>query len=429
MFKVLVTTEKNSSNEALLTDLKDAGFEIIANITDVTQLLSTAVETQPDLIIASSESPTTALFAAAKSLGDAAPCPFVLFTTDDNLLNIEHATASNVQAYVIDGYAKHRLRSIIQVAQARFRHEQVLKDALADLSKRFEERKLVDRAKGLLMHALSFNEEQAFEMLRSLAMKSRIRIGVVAKNVIDISRATEAVNRAGQLRMLSQRIVRCYAQVIINLNSDEALSLLSETAVRIDSNIGILEKAVATEDYSDLVDQVKRTWQQMISYSLEQPRVAHLHALNTLAEEMLIQAESLTNFLDDTGLVSTLHILNVSGKQRMYSQRIAKLCLMLCVEPNEAILRELQKMCERFELALTYLNHAPLTTITIAKNLVLAQLEWQKLRQSLAQKSELDTLYRILDSSEQLLNTFEQLTDQYEQAMQLLISDQLSLVA
>ena len=227
--------------------------------------------------------------------------------------------------------------------------------------------------------------------------------------------------------MLSQRVVRCYAQILVNMQTTEAANVLTDTIVRIDSNIGILEKAVATQGYGDLVNHVHITWKKMLSYAHEKPELAHLDMLNQLAEEMLKQSEHLTNFLEDTGLVSTLHILNVSGKQRMYCQRIVKLCLILSISPSEADLRELQKLCERFELALIYLNNAPLSTTAIANNLIKAKLEWKKLTDALAQKSHADALQSIVNASEQLLNTFEQLTNQYEQAMQMLIGDRITV--
>jgi AmiR/NasT family two-component response regulator len=95
------------------------------------------------------------------------------------------------EASVVDGYAKHRLLSIIQVARARFRHEQVLKDELSGLSQRFEERKLVDRAKGVLMRSRGVTQDKAFELLRNLAMRSRQRIVDDADALRQISDASE----------------------------------------------------------------------------------------------------------------------------------------------------------------------------------------------------------------------------------------------
>ena len=195
MYKALIAAEKPISSASFKLDLEDAGFDVIADIQDMNELTQSAVRSMPDLVIAATTSPSDLMFEAARMLGVLAPCPFILFTADSDVTKIDRATESNMHVYVVDGYAKHRLRSIIQVARARFRHEQLLKEEFTDLSKRFEERKIVDRAKGVLMRSRGVNEEEAFEMLRSLAMKSRIRIGVAAKSVIDMSRAGEAVNR------------------------------------------------------------------------------------------------------------------------------------------------------------------------------------------------------------------------------------------
>ena len=141
-------------------------------------------------------------------MGTSAPCPFIMFTADPDAAKIQKASDSGIHAYIINGYAKHRLLSIVQLARARFWHEQILKEEIAGLSQRFEERKIVDRAKGVLMRSRRLPEDGAFELLRNLAMSSRQRIGIVAQSVIDMSRAGEAVNRAGQLRMYPSSSVR-----------------------------------------------------------------------------------------------------------------------------------------------------------------------------------------------------------------------------
>ena len=79
------------------------------------------------------------------------------------------------------------------------------------MSHRFAERKLVDRAKGILMRARQVSEDEAFRVLRAASMHSNQRVGQVSQHVIDAARFAEAVNRAGQLRMLSQRLVKLYA--------------------------------------------------------------------------------------------------------------------------------------------------------------------------------------------------------------------------
>lgn len=425
MYKTLLVTEAPVATEHIAQDIIDAGFTVVSRSDEPENIAQTVMLEAPDLIIAATNSPSDHLFEAARALGMLAPCPFILFTSDNDHAKIDRAAESSIHAYIIDGYAKHRLRSIVQVARARFRHDQFIKDELSGLSKRFEERKIVDRAKGVLMRSRGVTEEEAFELLRNLAMKTRQRIGVVAKSVIDMSFASEAVNRAGQLRMLSQRIVKCYTQAAMGHQVAESMQLLADCMVRVENTLGILKKAVTAKGYGDLIDRVAHDWQHVTKVCSQPPEIGKIPALDQYAELMLKDAENMTDFLEASGLVATLHILNVSGRQRMLSQRITKLCYFLLNAPNADLLAQIQLHTAQFDKALDYLAKAPLSTAMINADIGFAQAEWERLKTALGQLQNVDALKTISDSSEQLLDVFERLTDQYEKAMQILIGDRL----
>lgn len=425
MYKTLLVTEPPVASEHLAQDMMDAGFTITSKTDDPTNIAQTVMLETPDLIIAASNSPSDYLFEAARTLGVLAPCPFILFTSDNDNAKIDRATNAGIHAYIIDGYAKHRLRSIVQVARARFRHDQFIKEELSGLSKRFEERKIVDRAKGALMRSRGVTEEEAFELLRNLAMKTRQRIGVVAKSVIDMSFASEAVNRAGQLRMLSQRVVKCYTQAAMGHQLTESSQLLADCVLRVDNTLGILKKAVTAKGYGDLIDRVAHDWLQVLQLCSQTPELKLIAVIDQYAELMLKDAENMTDFLESSGLVATLHILNVSGRQRMLSQRITKLCYFLLNSPSADLLQQIQQLSEQFDEALHYLIKAPLSTDMINADLHIAQGEWQRLKTALNQMQQANALDEISDASERLLDVFERLTDQYEKAMQILIGDRL----
>ncbi len=425
MYKALVATEAPLNGDQIRGDLEEAGIEVVAESLEADGLAQSVLRAAPDFVIAASVSPSNHLFDAARTLGTLAPCPFIMFSSDGDADKIERASGSGIHAYIVNGYAKHRILSIVQVARARFRHEQILLEEFTGLTKRFEERKVVDRAKGALMRSRGIIENDAFDLLRSLAMRSRQRIGVVAQSVVDMARAGEAVNRAGQLRMLSQRIVKCYAQLIVDPLDSSPRHIISDCIARVDANIGILRKAISTKGFSGYVESVEFSWRQVAEICVVAPETILLDALDSAAEMMLRDSESLTRFLESSGLVASLHILNVAGRQRMLSQRISKLCFLLAIDPTPVRVEQLAELKTTFQTAMDYLCDVPLSSPPIRETLHVALNEWRRLENVLEQIAGTESLREISDTGDRLLDASERLADQYEQAMQLLIGDQV----
>jgi response regulator NasT len=109
-----------------------------------------------------------------------------MFATDDRGEAIRDAVRAGVSAYVVDGLDAERVKSIVDVACARFEQFQRLKLELAEANLKLSERKLVDRAKGILMKSRQLDEESAYRVLRRMAMDKNRRIGEVAQSVIDM---------------------------------------------------------------------------------------------------------------------------------------------------------------------------------------------------------------------------------------------------
>jgi response regulator NasT len=118
-------------------------------------------------------------------MSEQSPRPIVMFASDDRSEAIRDAVRAGVSAYVVDGLDAERVKAIVDVACARFEEFQRLKIELAAANLKLSERKLVDRAKGLLMKARGLDEEQAFQALRRLAMDRKQRLGEVAQLLID----------------------------------------------------------------------------------------------------------------------------------------------------------------------------------------------------------------------------------------------------
>ena len=368
--------------------------------------------------------PGAALFVSTLAVSAATALPVVVFTTDPDAEKIEEATRSGVHAYVVNGYGQQRLRAVIQVAQARFRHEQAMRESLADLHGRFDERKLVDRAKGILMRARQISEDDAFRLLRSAAMHSKQRVGQVSRQVIDSARYAEAVNRSGQLRMLSQRLVKWYALRCAQVLPAEAEAGFKASFERTEGVLAELQRGLSKPTFGDLIEAVLEPWGRLKAELDRAPELKRLVEVDRLAEDLLLQAEKLTANLENAGLATTLRVINVAGRQRMLSQRLAKQALisaLLRPPESEAALRAAEATRIGLEEALAFLQTLPLTTREIRSELDGAVRAWGDLQQALGRCRTVAGQTEVAHGSEVLLAHFDRLTDHYERSMQTLM--------
>jgi response regulator NasT len=99
---------------------------------------------------------------------------------------MEAAVAAGVSAYIVAGLQSDRIKPVLNVALARFKREQKLLDELSDTKSKLAERKVIERAKGLLMERQRFTEEQAYQKLRSMAMSKNLKLSEVAQRILDV---------------------------------------------------------------------------------------------------------------------------------------------------------------------------------------------------------------------------------------------------
>jgi response regulator NasT len=172
--------------------LLENGFNLIAVLPADTYLRERLAQLQPDMIIVDVESEARdALEHVVMATRDERR-PIVMFTNDDDSDNARHAVGAGVSAYVVAGLSSERIRPILDVAMARFAQEQSLRNeltlALRERDARtaeLQERKVIDRAKGLLMQRQGLGEQQAYEKLRKSAMDKNLRLAEVAQRLLD----------------------------------------------------------------------------------------------------------------------------------------------------------------------------------------------------------------------------------------------------
>lgn len=418
------------ARQPLVNDLEAAGAQVLAMVEACSQLVQSVVRHAPSLVVVQATPADEALFKATQTLAEVSPLPVLVFTNDGDAAHIVQATESGVHAYVVGGYGAQRLRPLMQLAQARFKREQALLEELRDVSTRFEERKAVERAKGILMSARQVSDDGAFEILRTASMHSNQRLGQVAQHIIQSAHFAEGVNRAGQLRMLSQRLVKHWLLRLAGVQAAKHLALQTDSAQRIDANLALLGKNLSQPTFGDLLAQVVATWKALKKALKAEPALDQLAPINALAERLLQDAERLTASLESAGSVAPLRMLNMAGRQRMHSQRFAKAALLGVLEPGEPQLQhqaDMEAARQAFEQGLAYLNGLPLSTPEIRRTLESAAQGWLQVVTGAdhvrrpAGRDRLLRLEGLASASESLLDDFEQLSAQYERSMQMLM--------
>lgn len=185
--RVLVVDESAERAELLRDGLRQAGYEVAASLSSPLALLKAIDEQRPDVIVIDTESPSRDVLEHLVVITQHSPRPIIMFASDGAPETIREAVRAGVTAYVVDGLEAARVKAIIDVAVARFEELQKLRGQLADANLKLDERKLVERAKGILMKTRGLDEEGAYRALRRMAMDKNRRIGEVARSLIDMA--------------------------------------------------------------------------------------------------------------------------------------------------------------------------------------------------------------------------------------------------
>lgn len=191
MKKLNVTIVDDDSGRSIILDraLKDAGYAVVAILSSKDNLLLHIEKEQPDMIIVDLDSPSRDSLESMRIVTQHNPKPIVMFTNDADSSMITEAINAGVSAYVVDGFNESRIKPIMDVAIARFREFQALRNELKKTRNSLDERKTIDRAKGIIMDQRKCREEEAYQILRKLSMENNKRIVEVAEQIISITGA------------------------------------------------------------------------------------------------------------------------------------------------------------------------------------------------------------------------------------------------
>jgi response regulator NasT len=181
------TESELERSRSLRIGLIESGYNIVAVLPVDTFLPERLSQIAPDMVIIDAESQARDTLEHVVMATRDARRPIVLFTNDDDTSQVGAAIAAGVSAYVVAGLAPERIRPVLDVALARFTHEEALRRELADARTQLSERKTIDRAKGILMARHALTEDQAYARLRRTAMDRGMKLADVAQRIVDVA--------------------------------------------------------------------------------------------------------------------------------------------------------------------------------------------------------------------------------------------------
>jgi len=324
------------------------------------------------------------------------------------------------QMLATDAVDAAALHGALALAQARFAHDQALRRAAARAHEQLDERKWIDRAKGVLMSARGLGEDEAYRLLRGAAMSVNLRLGELSRGVCEAARWADAMNRAGQLRMLSQRLVRLAAQQVLRIATRDTVLLKAESAQRVRDNLEMLAACCAETAAEPACTHAAQCW-RALEHALAAPRLdaAALRHIDAVAATLLEAAEHLTAALQGASGRRALAIVNECGRQRMRVQRIAKDSLLAATAGAGP--RSHDAALGAFEAAQRELEQAPLTSPEIRSTLAQVRDEWLRLLGGVDASATGSGRRALVDASEALLVRLDTLTAAYEHSFQVIM--------
>jgi response regulator NasT len=182
--RVLVVDQNLARAAVIESGLREAGLQDVIVVRDMQNLLRRIVDAEPDVIFIDLENPNRDVLEQMFQVSRSVRRPVAMFVDQSDASMIEAAVEAGVGAYVIDGLRKERVKPIMDMCISRFNAFSKLRDELDRTRGALEERKLVDRAKGILMKQRRIGEDEAYALLRKAAMDSNLRLGEVAQSII-----------------------------------------------------------------------------------------------------------------------------------------------------------------------------------------------------------------------------------------------------
>jgi len=182
--KIAVVDPQRERADVIEEGLRDAGYRDIHHISEMSGLLERLSELAPDVILIDLENPNRDVLEQMFEVSRLVRRPIAMFVDDSDMSMIEAAVEAGVGAYVVDGMKKERIKAILATAITRFNTFSRLQSELQATKAALAERKVIDRAKGILMKAKGLSEEEAYALMRKAAMSQSRKISDIAQSIV-----------------------------------------------------------------------------------------------------------------------------------------------------------------------------------------------------------------------------------------------------
>jgi response regulator NasT len=185
--KIVIVDESPIRAAILQEGLRESGFTQVVHISEMQSLLARIYAVDPDIILIDLENPSRDVLEAMFQVSRAVKRPIAMFVDQSDSASIQASVEAGVSAYIVDGLKKERIKPILDLCVSRFNAFAKLQEELERTKSQLEDRKIIERAKGILMKVKSLTEDEAYVLLRSTAMREKKKIGEIAQSIITAS--------------------------------------------------------------------------------------------------------------------------------------------------------------------------------------------------------------------------------------------------
>jgi two-component system, response regulator / RNA-binding antiterminator len=185
--KIVIVDESPVRAAILQEGLREAGFTELVHISEMQSLLARIYAVDPDIILIDLENPSRDVLEQMFQVSRAVRRPIAMFVDQSDSASIQASVEAGVSAYIVDGLKKERIKPILDLCVSRFNAFAKLQEELERAKSQLEDRKVIERAKGILMKLKGLTEDEAYVLLRSTAMREKKKIGEIAQSIITAS--------------------------------------------------------------------------------------------------------------------------------------------------------------------------------------------------------------------------------------------------